>query len=87
MKGYDYPYERNFISEEEFVFDSLTNNELFLILKNTNLKMLHLINEDETVWNDMAWDDPDKDFKPVTITGGEDTLLSVVNDDEDSDKS
>ena len=42
------------MSEEEFVFDSLQNPEIFLIISKSNLKALHLKNEGE-----MEWDEPD----------------------------
>ena len=56
MRAYNDPYEVKYISEEEFVFDSLTNRELFLIVNNTNIKMMHCINEEDTAWNDIPWD-------------------------------
>ena len=78
MIGYDNLYEENFVSEEEFVFDSIRNPELFRILTNTNIKMLHLT-------NDMAWDEPDEEFIKVVIADGENNTSSM--DNESGDKS
>ena len=71
MMGYDYPYEGDYISEEEFVFDSITNVELFQMLAQTNIKSLHLTNE---------WDDPDEEFITVVIKDGKnDEKLSTID--------
>ena len=60
--GYDYSYEGTFVSEEEFVYDSLSNPELLRLLKSTNIKRLHLING-----NDMAFEQPDEEYIKVVI--------------------
>ena len=65
MKNYDQSYEESTISEEEFVYDSLQNNELFKIMSKTNIKALHLANE-----VDKEWDEPDEEFIKVVITDG-----------------
>ena len=80
VKDYDYPYQGNLITEEEFVFDSLKNEKFFQILKSTNIEMLHLINEGDSIW-----DDPDEEFINLVVAGGGDNEQSIVR--EDTDKS
>ena len=65
MRHYHQSYEGESISEEEFVYDSLQNKELFKILSNTNIKALHLANDD-----DKEWDEPDEEFIKVIIADG-----------------
>ena len=79
MSGYDCPYEENFISEEEFVFDSLQNSELIQILSKTNIKSLHIMNEGE-----MAWDEPDEEF--IKVVFGSLNIGESSVDQEDGDK-
>ena len=65
MRTYNQSFEEDTISEEEFVYDSLQNKELFKILSKTNVKSLHLANEVEK-----DWDEPDEEFIKVIITDG-----------------
>ena len=65
MRNFNQSFEENTISEEEFVYDSLQNKELFKILSKTNVKSLHLANEVEK-----DWDEPDEEFIKVIITDG-----------------
>ena len=46
---------QNDITEEEFVFESLRNPEFFPILQNAEIPMLHLINEDNSLWEQLLW--------------------------------
>ena len=75
MKNYDQSYEECTISEEEFVYDSLRNKELFKVMSKTNIKSLHLPNE-----GDNAWDEPDEEFIKVVISDGK-------NDQDSGDKT
>ena len=65
MRHYHQSYEGGIISEEEFVYDSLQNQELFKVLSKTNIKALHLANEDEK-----EWEEPDEEFIKVVIADG-----------------
>ena len=78
MSGYDCLYEESFISEEEFVYDSLQNSELLQVLSKTNIKSLHIIKERE-----MDWDEPDEEFIKVVIADGNIGESSVDNADGD----
>ena len=69
MRTYNQSYEEDTISEEEFVYDSLQNKELFKILSKTNVKSLHLANEVEK-----DWDEPDEEFIKVIITDGKNEI-------------
>ena len=73
--GYQYKPEEDYISEEEFVFDSLQNPEIFLIISKSNLKALHLKNEGE-----MEWDEPDEEFVKVVVDEENNDELSIEND-------
>ena len=78
MSGYACLYEESFISEEEFVFDSLQNSELLQILSKANIKSLHIMNEGE-----MDWDEPDEEFIKVVIADENIEESSVDNADGD----
>ena len=78
MEDYDYPYQGNLITEEEFVYDSLKNDTLFHMLENTNLKLLHLRNEGHNVW-----DDPNEECVNVSFSGGGDDEPSLAIEDTD----
>ena len=88
VHGYDYPYDNEFISEEEFIYDSLKNRPLFDILTTTNIKMLHLKDEGESLW-----DDPDEEFIKIVTTGEggsedvEEGSSETSYDSEESDES
>jgi hypothetical protein len=76
MSSYDCLFEESFISEEEFVFDSLQNSELLQLLTKTKIKSLHIMNEGE-----MDWDEPDEEFIKVVDADGNTEELSVDNAD------
>ena len=69
MRTFNQTYEEDTISEEEFVYDSLQNKELFKILSKTNVKALHLANQVEK-----DWDEPDEEFIKVIITEGKNDI-------------
>ena len=75
LNGYQYKPEEDYMSEEEFVFDSLQNPEIFLIISKSNLKALHLKNDGE-----MEWDEPDEEFVKVLVDEENNDELSIEND-------
>ena len=78
VEDYDYPYQGNLITEEEFVYDSLKNDTLFQMLENTNLKLLHLRNEGHNVW-----DDPNEVCINVGFSGEGDDEPPIATEDTD----